>query len=691
MLSFLKPRTAEPIAGRIYTEVEIGAAREALKKFQKGEDKDAEKLLKKHRIGSGDMEPAVAQFWAAFGLGNEDDSEDEPSRDVHEDTAVSVVPEPQAFERATVNVDLTYKDSIEQREKLIAALCRKLGDGWQVESFKAEGAFGPSVVIVRGDLPSTRPGEATYGFSEKATVVDIVNHHAKDGRTVLGIDLGERQVVAAELPPATMELRGMLLRRDGKQKSWDLEILPVFAVTDGVGHLDRVIISRADQHFSDHAREVDYWLGVARNVVGHAGWRVTVNAKTGEVVLIHGVRPELPRLVPGSAVLPKMIDTKDWSNFVVGLNSKSEEVSINLEAGPHSLVVGGTGAGKSVALRAIILNALARGFEIIIIDPTKQAAGLRGIEPWTKGIFIKDLEEAAAALNAVYKEVRRRVDMISEVRGENWRDLPDGSVRPILVIVDEFSALVTPDKKPMGIQNDHPVMVEWMADASARAQIQSKVGRIAKEARSAGVHLVLSTQRPDASDIGGNVRDNLGTILQMIAPARPPSPDALRMVFPADYVSKATEEIDLLNDGRSRGFALSYIEGGGLQAVRIGFVDKDDMEEYAERLGIPFGDPLEIAESEPRGFEVVESEWTPPEEPKVVFLEEMELGLDDLVWDDEQTDTAEAPEVPTEPQDDDDPFAAEPTVRTPAVPDDDDPFGAPVKPKANPKVDDFEW
>lgn len=689
MLSFLKPRTknGHP-AGNIYTDAEIAAAREAVRA---PEGEDVEISLAKAGLTRADVLPAVEQWAAAAqSVGIEECTIDEgpaaSARPAGSSTA--------AVERAGVDVPAGYEDSVEERAKLIAAVWRKHGDGWQVEAFDAEQS---KVYIVRGERPSMRPGAAVYEAGTKATASNgdaIAASHAAHGRTMLGYDPYRGHVETAVLPPATIELRNRLLRKDPKQKSWELELLPLFSVTDGVGHLDRVIIERVNPAAQDRIKEVAIWLGIARTVIGHEGWRVEVDAKTGRVEMIHGVRPELPRLVRAAAVIPQEIDTENWSNFVIGLNSRNEKVSIDLEAGPHSLVVGGTGSGKSVALRVIILNALARGFEVVIIDPTKQAAGLRGIEPWTKGIFIKDLEEAASALNAVYKEVRRRVDLISAVRGENWRDLPKGSVRPILVLVDEFSGVATAEKRPVGLGNDHPLMIEWVAEATAIAQIQSKIGKIAREARSAGVHLVISTQRPDASDIGGQVRENLGTILQMVVPARPPSPQALGMVFPSDYTSLAVEEIDLLNDGHSKGFALSYIEGGGLQGFRVGFVDKDDMEEYAERLGLPLGDSLVLGDREPQAFETVDQEeWhfeeLPPPTPTEVDLGEIEFTMDDLTGD-----------APAEPSDEPDLDWGDSFTRSSVAPsakevqpegDEDPSSGPPVRTKPKPVVEEFDW
>jgi len=151
------------------------------------------------------------------------------------------------------------------------------------------------------------------------------------------------------------------------------------------------------------------------------------------------------------------------------------------------------------------------------------------------------------------------------------------------------------------------------------------------------VHLVLSLQRPDASVIGGAVRENLGTIIQLIAPARPPSPEALRMVFPTDYVPVAMEEIAALGDGRSPGFALAYAEGGSVQGFRVGFIEPEQTAAHAERLGIPLGIPLVLAEREAAPGTAVKRPYgggSPqplvPEVPVVVELGEFAFTLDDL-------------------------------------------------------------
>jgi hypothetical protein len=59
--------------------------------------------------------------------------------------------------------------------------------------------------------------------------------------------------------------------------------LPIFGVRDGVGHLARVIITRADTVSSERGKEIAHWLGLAKTVIGHSGWWVKIDNTTGVV------------------------------------------------------------------------------------------------------------------------------------------------------------------------------------------------------------------------------------------------------------------------------------------------------------------------------------------------------------------------------------------------------------------------
>jgi S-DNA-T family DNA segregation ATPase FtsK/SpoIIIE len=167
--------------------------------------------------------------------------------------------------------------------------------------------------------------------------------------------------------------------------------------------------------------------------------------------------------------------------------------------GPHILVAGTTGAGKSELLRTLI-TALAvecppTHVSFMLIDykggsAFRECAAL----PHVAGVLTDlDAELAARALSSLGSELRRRerllagvgvADLIDFQQARKSRsELPE--VARLVVIVDEFRVLA----------EDLPDFVSGLV-------------RIATVGRSLGVHLVLATQRP-AGVISAEIRANV--------------------------------------------------------------------------------------------------------------------------------------------------------------------------------------
>lgn len=157
--------------------------------------------------------------------------------------------------------------------------------------------------------------------------------------------------------------------------------------------------------------------------------------------------------------------------------------------GPHALVAGTTGAGKSELLRTLVASlALHHGpdrLNFLLVDYKGGAAfgPLSGL-PHTVGV-ITDLDRglAARALRSLRAEVRRREH---ELAGHGAADVAELDARArsegagggsrlasLVVVVDEFATLA----------RDLPEFVDGLVD-------------VAQRGRSLGIHLVLATQRP---------------------------------------------------------------------------------------------------------------------------------------------------------------------------------------------------
>lgn len=489
----------------------------------------------------------------------------------------------------TIQLPAGY-DDVRDRDALTSHLPERL-HGFQVESIGADG----QAMLIHG-TPSSRPGAITMTLApttSPAAAPQLAAYLSQQGADLVEWLPFRHEAVSARLTPAVRDLRARFARVL-KCQPWDIEISAEWAVDalTGEGRIDRVVITRVPSPNADPDRRMSTWRALLSVIPGTDGWRVA-ESHTGVVTLTYGQKRELPGLVPAESLLLDAIDPTKWNSLPLGITAHGSVASLDFLAGPHAVVTGGTGSGKSVSLRLIILGAIARGFDVIFVDPIKRGAGLKSLIPYTRGFYVDGIPQAAHVLEAVYAEVRRRVDLIDSAGVEAWYELPaESAVRPVLLVIDEYGSLVTPPEKLAGLPKDHPKMVEYTDLVTAKALIKGTVGQIAREARSAGIHAVLSLQRPDADVIGGSIRENLGSIVQLVVPARPPSREALGMLFPGDNTAAAQSEIADLNDGESKGLALSYVDGGGVEGFRVGLIEKGDMAPYLEAIGAPLATPF---------------------------------------------------------------------------------------------------
>ena len=101
------------------------------------------------------------------------------------------------------------------------------------------------------------------------------------------------------------------------------------------------------------------------------------------------------------------------------------------------------------------------------------------------------------ALEAVYEEIKRRAKLNAAHGVGSSRDLPDPPPS-MYVFVDEFMGLITAPR-PSTVKEIDPDLeaarLEQQANYEAKRRIAFLTGRVAAEARSADVHLVLMTQK----------------------------------------------------------------------------------------------------------------------------------------------------------------------------------------------------
>ena len=189
-------------------------------------------------------------------------------------------------------------------------------------------------------------------------------------------------------------------------------------------------------------------------------------------------------------------------------------VTIDLrEDGPHGLVAGTTGSGKSELLQSLIcslaLNNPPERITFLLVDYKGGAAFRECADlPHTVG-YITDLTPAlvARALTSLGAEITAREELLGRYEVKDLiqleREHPEAAPPSLLICVDEFAALTT----------EVPEFVDGMVN-------------LAQRGRSLGMHLLLATQRP-AGVVTGPIRANTDLRIAL----RVSSPDDSRDVM----------------------------------------------------------------------------------------------------------------------------------------------------------------
>jgi len=176
----------------------------------------------------------------------------------------------------------------------------------------------------------------------------------------------------------------------------------------------------------------------------------------------------------------------------LGCTVMGDDFTMDLAEAPHVLIAGATGSGKTVCLHtmlcSLLLTLTSKQVQLALIDPKgTEFAAYHKLPNLFGGLIGKNIVEAATIFDALIEEMEKRNLRFMELGVRNYEEANAKEPMPRIVAV-----------------------VEELADLLMQARdLETPLVRLAQKARSAGIHLILATQRPDAATFSGLLRSNI--------------------------------------------------------------------------------------------------------------------------------------------------------------------------------------
>ncbi len=203
---------------------------------------------------------------------------------------------------------------------------------------------------------------------------------------------------------------------------------------------------------------------------------------------------------------PEFIGGKSKITLSLGKDINGRIVVADLASMPHLLIAGSTGAGKSVAVNAMIMSILYKStpeqVRMILVDPKRLELGVYEGIPHLYTPIITEPKLAANALRNAVREMERRLKLLAAKGVRN---------------IDQYNRLFDQDTPSLfeEAEEEKPIpylviIIDELADLMMldSSNVEESITRLAQMARAVGIHLVLATQRPSVDVITGLIKAN---------------------------------------------------------------------------------------------------------------------------------------------------------------------------------------
>lgn len=256
---------------------------------------------------------------------------------------------------------------------------------------------------------------------------------------------------------------------------------------------------------------------------------------------------------------------------------------------PHLLVAGATGQGKSVCLNVILMSLLQKKtpdeLKLVLIDPKKvELSAYESIaRPYItrmEGLpaIITETSHAQTMLDALCRLMDKRYSLLQEAGVRNIAEYNATSAKKMeyyVIVIDEYGDLV--------MQAGH--------------EMERIICRLAQKARAVGMHLIVSTQRPSATIVTGNIKANFPTRIAF----RTTTGTDSRVILDRTGAEKLTGRGDML-----------YFSGAEITRAQCAYISTTDVYDTCYDIGAKFAD------CRPKVLRVIQQQQQSDETPELL-------------------------------------------------------------------------
>lgn len=197
----------------------------------------------------------------------------------------------------------------------------------------------------------------------------------------------------------------------------------------------------------------------------------------------------------------------------LGKDASGEPLITDLAGMPHCLIAGTTGSGKSVCINTIIMSIMYTQrpdvVKLILVDPkVVEMAPFKDI-PHLMCPVINDTGRATSVLEWACEKMDERYEFLAEagvrnIAGYNKLTRED--------LIERFKPQTPEEEAKIPKQLPYIVIIiDELADLmmTSGKEVETFIVRLAQKARAVGIHLILATQRPQATVVTGLIKSNM--------------------------------------------------------------------------------------------------------------------------------------------------------------------------------------